>query len=171
MLVSLHLTFTPFPACLLHWNINSLIKNFCLSPSPFILVRADTQLELLNEYVGVTGLCLTLPRSSHVKKHRSKWEIIPSTLNLSWRFRPKHLVVWASQVVVVVKNSPANATDIRDVGSISRWGRSPGGGHGYPLQYSCLEIPMDRGDWRATVHGFRKIQTRLNTHTLSSMAL
>ena len=46
-----------------------------------------------------------------------------------------------SQVVLVVKNSPANAGDLRDVGSIPGLGRSPGGGHGSPLQYSCLENP------------------------------
>ena len=51
----------------------------------------------------------------------------------------------ASQVVLVVKNPPANAGDVRDVGSIPGWGRSPGEGHGNPLQYSCLENPMDRG--------------------------
>jgi len=50
------------------------------------------------------------------------------------------------------KNPPANSGDIRDKGSISGSGRSPGGGHGNPLQYSCLENPMDRGVWRATVH-------------------
>ena len=49
-----------------------------------------------------------------------------------------------SQVVLVVKNLPANAGDIRDMGLILGWGRSPGGGHGNPLQYSCLENPMDR---------------------------
>ena len=51
----------------------------------------------------------------------------------------------ASQVVLVVKNPPANAGDVRDVGLIPGWGRSPGEGHGNPLQYSCLENPMDRG--------------------------
>ena len=50
------------------------------------------------------------------------------------------------------KNPPANAGDIRDVGSIPGSGRSPGGGHCNPLQYSCLENLMDRGAWRATVH-------------------
>ena len=49
------------------------------------------------------------------------------------------------QVVLVVKNLPANAGDIRDACSIPVSGRSPGGGHGNPLQYSCLENPMDRG--------------------------
>ena len=66
-----------------------------------------------------------------------------------------------SQVVLMVKNLPANTGDIRDVGSIPGSGRSPGGGHGSPLQYSCLENPMDGGTWRATVHGVAKNQIRL----------
>ena len=49
--------------------------------------------------------------------------------------------VWASQVVLVVKNLPANVGDARDTGLISGLVRSPGGGHGHPLQYSCLESP------------------------------
>ena len=56
----------------------------------------------------------------------------------------------------MVKNLPVNAGDIRDVGSIPGWGRSPGGGHGNPLQYSCQENSMDRGAWLATVHGVKK---------------
>ena len=52
----------------------------------------------------------------------------------------------------MVKNRPASAGDIRDLGSIPGLGRSPGGGHGNPLQYSYLENPMDRGTWQATVH-------------------
>ena len=59
---------------------------------------------------------------------------------------------WTSQVVLVVKNLPANAGDIRDMGSIPGLGRSPGEGNGNPLQYSCLENPMDRRAWRAVVH-------------------
>jgi len=53
-----------------------------------------------------------------------------------------------SQVTLVVKNPPANAGNVRDVGSIHGSGGSPGGGHGNPLQYSCLENPMDKGTWR-----------------------
>ena len=53
----------------------------------------------------------------------------------------------------MVKNMPANAGDVRDIGSIPGSGRSPGGGHDNPLQYSCLENPMDREAWRVTVHG------------------
>ena len=67
----------------------------------------------------------------------------------------------ASQVVLVVKNPPANAGNIKDVDLIPGSGRSPGGGHGNPLQYSCLENPMDRGAWRATVYRVAKSQTRL----------
>ena len=57
-----------------------------------------------------------------------------------------------------IKNLPANAGDL---GSIPGLGRSPGGGHGNPLQYSCLENPMDRGTWWATVHGVTKSRTQL----------
>ena len=65
---------------------------------------------------------------------------------------------WASQVALVVKNLPANAEDIRDLGSIPGSGRSPGGEHGNALQYSSLENPMDRGAWQATVHGVERNQ-------------
>ena len=64
-------------------------------------------------------------------------------------------------MVRVVKNLPADAGDIRDAGSIPGSRGSPGGGHGNPLQYSCLENPMDRGAWWAVVHGVSKSQTRL----------
>ena len=57
-----------------------------------------------------------------------------------------------SQVALVVKNPPANAGDIRDTDSIPGSGRSPGGGHSNPLQYSCLDKPMDRGVRQAMVH-------------------
>ena len=60
---------------------------------------------------------------------------------------------------IKAKNPPANAGDIRDAGSIPRSGRCPGGGHGNPLQYSCLENPMDRGAWQATVHRVAQSQT------------
>ena len=75
---------------------------------------------------------------------------------------------------LVVKNLPANARDIRDEGSIPGSGRSPGGEHSNPLQYSCLENPMDRGAWRATVHRVAKSQTRLkqlSMHILFKLTL
>ena len=66
---------------------------------------------------------------------------------------------------IVVKSSPANAGDIRDVGSIPGSGRSPGGGNGNLLQYSSLENPMDRGAWQGTVQRVTKSQTRLSNWT------
>ena len=59
----------------------------------------------------------------------------------------------------MVKNPPANGGDVRGVGSIPGSGRSPGEGHGNPLQYSCLKNPMDRGAWWATVHEVAKSRT------------
>ena len=67
-------------------------------------------------------------------------------------------------MALVVKNAAANAGGVRDLGSIPGSGRLLGGGHGNPLQYSCLENPMDRGDWRAAVHGVSKSQTRLSKY-------
>ena len=67
------------------------------------------------------------------------------------------------QVVLVVKNLFANAGDINDAGSIPVLERSPGAGHGNPLQYSCLENPMDRGAWRPTVHGVAESRTGQST--------
>ena len=70
------------------------------------------------------------------------------------------------QVALVAKNLPANAGDIRDACLIPESGRSPGVGNGNPLQYYCLENPMDRGVWWATVHRVAKSRTRLSTHAL-----
>ena len=61
-----------------------------------------------------------------------------------------------------LKNPTAIAGKVRDVGSISRSGGPRGGGHGNPLQYFCLENPMDGGAWWATVHGIAKSQTQLS---------
>ena len=63
----------------------------------------------------------------------------------------------------MVKDLPANAGDTREAGLIPGSGRAPGGGHGNPLQYFCLEKPMDRGAWWAIVLGVTKSQTRLST--------
>ena len=74
----------------------------------------------------------------------------------------------ASQVAQVLKNMPANAGDIRDAGSNPGSGRSPGGGHGNPLWYSCLKNPMDRGGWWAIVPSVQLSRTglkQLSTNT------
>ena len=72
-------------------------------------------------------------------------------------------------MALIVKNLPANAGDIKDTGSIPGVGRSLGETNGNPLQYSCLENPMDRGAWQTTVHEVAKSRTRLkrlSTHTV-----
>ena len=73
------------------------------------------------------------------------------------------MLFWASLVAQMVKNPPAmRETWLQPLGL----GRSPAGGSGNPLQYSCLENPMDRGAWQATVHGVTKSQTRLTDYAL-----
>ena len=67
--------------------------------------------------------------------------------------------MWASRGALGVKNLPANAGDIKDEGLILGLGGSPGERHGNPLQYSCLENPMNRGAWWTTVHGVAKSWT------------
>ena len=74
----------------------------------------------------------------------------------------------STKVALVVKNLPANAGDIRDMGLIPGSGRSPGGGHGSPLQFSCLENPMDRGAWWTTLHRVTQSRTRLKRLSSSS---
>ena len=71
----------------------------------------------------------------------------------------------SSQVKLVVKYLPANAGDTRDTGSVPGSGRSPGGRHGNPFQYSCLENPMDRGAWQATVYECARVCTHTHRHT------
>ena len=68
----------------------------------------------------------------------------------------------ASHMMLVIKNLPARAGDVRDVSSIAGSGRSPGGGHGNPPQYACLENPMDKGAWWVTVHRVAKSWTQLS---------
>ena len=83
-------------------------------------------------------------------------DLLPSPSSLSI------FIILSSEIatlVLVVKNLPANAGDIREGGLIPGMGRSPGGGHGKPLQYSCLENPMDRAAWQAAAHEVAKSQT------------
>ena len=70
-----------------------------------------------------------------------------------------YIYIYISQVALLVKNQLTNAGDIRDVGSIPGLRTSPGEEHGYPLQYSCLEKPIDREEWQALVHGVEKSLT------------
>ena len=93
------------------------------------------------------------PQSMVLQKVRSDY--VTST---SFHFM---FLLWASLVVLVVKNLSANARDIRDAGLIPGLGRSTGRGHGNPLQCSCLENPRDEGAWWAAVYGVAQSWTRL----------
>ena len=134
---------------------------------------------------GISLLCRGLPGASPLTKTlptlwsnvSCPWEKVGKdahslpSFNISWEwlFSLAQLSSWASQVALVVKSPPANAEDIRHAGLIPESGRSPGGGHGNQLQYSCLEKPMDRGAWWATVHRVAKSQTQLkqlDTHAI-----
>ena len=72
-----------------------------------------------------------------------------------------HYSHWASQVAVVAKNTPANAGDTGDMGSVPGLGRSPEGGNCNLLQYSCLKNSMDKEAWQATVHGLTQNRTQV----------
>ena len=99
------------------------------------------------------SLSLDLGRSYLTWKEKNKFyflswlkheEIERFSISLEWTGTTSE---WASQVVLVVRNLPANAGDVRKTGLIPGSGRSPGKGSGNPLQYSCLKNPMDRGAW------------------------
>ena len=92
------------------------------------------------------------------------WMSVPSSqkahYNPSYRLSSQ-LKIWNLKISAQLFSGKESACNAGDLGLISGLGRSPGTGHGNPLQYSCLENPMDRGAWRATVHGVAKSQTRL----------
>ena len=93
-------------------------------------------------------------------KHPGEWA--PGLyLDIDDTLSKYYTCLWASQVALVVKNLPANADNLRDTASIPGSGRSPGGGYGNPLQYSCLENPMGRRAWWATVCRVAKSRTQL----------
>ena len=107
-----------------------------------------------------------------MKGHQTCWFLssalqpcwLSSTMTSDFSHRLWHALN-LSQVALVVKNLTANAGDLRDMGLIPGLGRCPGGGHGNPLQYSCLENPMDRGAWWDTVHRAIQSRTRLKLMT------
>ena len=92
--------------------------------------------------------------------------VVSNSSNIdSWAFAPSlHYICDCFPGGSVATNPPANAGDAGDMGSIPGSRKSPGVGNGSPLQYSCLENPMDRGPWWVTVHGVTKSLTQLSTH-------
>ena len=106
---------------------------------------------------------VSLPGNEHLilvlfVAHSGSLKFGPSNNSYLDLFPSKYMASW---VETVVKSLPANAGDLRDPDSIPRSGRSHGGWHSNPLQYSCQENPMDRGAWWAMVHGVAKSWTWL----------
>ena len=103
-----------------------------------------------NGLIRAAGLAFSLltPTVKNLQCRRPEFD--PWFTKIAWRREG------ASQVVLVVKNPPVNTGEVRDLGSIPVSGRSPGGGNGNPLHYSCLENPMDCRAWQATVHRVTK---------------
>ena len=94
----------------------------------------------------------------------TKWVVIIHNHSLFWGLSDNVKNPSPSIRALVAKNPPASAGDVRDSGSIPGLGRCPGGGHGNPLQCSCLENPMDRGAWRAPVHWVAELGTTGSTY-------
>ena len=124
-------------------------------------------------YVFIYDTCFSLPDLLH-----SVWQTLrQSTAQQMTQFvtfygwviflcNVPHL--WVSRVVLVVENPPADGREVKDSGSVPGSGKCPGGEHGNPLQYSCLENPVDRGAWWLMVHRVTKSWTqlkRISTHT------
>ena len=105
--------------------------------------------------------CNTAKKIKEKGKMKKKKYTHTYTHNTNCELAYTFMDVRTSQVAVVVKNLPASVGDLRDTGPIPGWVRSPGSGHGNPVQYSCLENHMDRGAQQATVHRVTKSQTQL----------
>ena len=97
--------------------------------------------------------------SSTTNKHKKCIYVCIFTYIQMYVYIHRYIHTWASQMVLVVKNSATSAEGIRDSGLISGSGRSSRGGHGNSLQYSCLENPMDRGGCQAIVQGVAESDT------------
>ena len=144
-------------------TLKSLLQHHSSKAS--ILQRSAFFIVQLSHPYMTTGKTIALTRRMFVGKVMSLLFNILSRLVITFLPRSKRLLIsWQqspSSVALVVKNPPANARDIRHVGLIPESGRSPGEGDDNPLRYSCLENPMDRGAWRATVHSIVKSWTQL----------
>ena len=112
-------------------------------------------------YIYMDPFSLKLSSHSGCQVSFMCYTVTWNLLLLVIHFKYSSIFSGASQVVLVVKNPPTKAGDPRDAGLISTLRRSHGGGNGSPLQYSCLENPIDRGAWRATVQRVTQSQTQL----------
>ena len=130
------------------------ILRICLCIHTPINTGIDPQIHI---YTPNTQTYLQIPMTSqsHKHYHLNTYQNSYSTIYTNTKIY-KH-----TPQVLVVKNLPANEGDVRDTGLIPGSERSPGRGHGNPLQYPCLQKPIDRGTWRATVHRVAQ-KTRLN---------
>ena len=116
-----------------------------------------------------TGNKLSASQRQDWTRSERPWSTLFSYLYCS--FKVRYLSPGASQVAPVVKNPPANVGDVRDVGSIPGWRRPHGEGNGNPLRCSCLENPMDRGAWSASVPGVAQSWTRLERLSTQDVSL
>ena len=134
----------PVPLALEAWSLN----HWTAREVPWILLKMCQWVEFLGHVVTLSNFLRSCPTISH-----SRWAIL------------------ASQVALVVESPPADTGDVRGAGLIPGSGRSPGGGPGDPLQYSCLENPMDRGAWWAMVRRVAESWTRLKWLTTHHTAM
>ena len=121
----------------------------------------------VSEEIALNPSSTKVPPSTPISSHSfpASKEETALRCTQSSALTPSHFSIGFSDGTMV-KNLLAKAGNARDEGLIPGSGRSPGEGNCKPLQYSCLKTPIDRGAWRATVHGVTKSQTGLNAHTL-----
>ena len=140
------------PKAFPHLHLSRLLLLLWVSKNQVLLLCS-----LRFSSLGVLKQGLSLTKWERTKDHRNSLR----EKHGSWCVPLLQGPYSTSQVAPVVKNPPATAGDLRDMGSITGSGGSPGGGNGNSLQYSCLVNPMDREAWWATVHRVAQSQTRL----------